>query len=168
MYATSNNRRRLFAALAAGMLGVGALALIDGGVPFSSAGAQGTDATSKRVSNARIMSFDATGVRLDALEVLSGDAAVKAAVAAGEIEAGEDLPNDFFIDNPDDTIVWVPMSPAATVEVFDCSTHECALAQVRLSDLVTGEVVPFNGKAAVWKVTTEDGTVVALEEIYLP
>ena len=168
MYSSTTSRRRLLAALVAATLGVGAFALVDGGIPFSAAGAQGTDTTPGRISSARIVKFEAAGVHLDALEVLSGEAAIKAAVAAGEVEPGEGLPNDVFIDDPDDTVVWAAMSPSATVQIFDCSTAECALAHVSFSDLAAGDVVPFNGKAAVWRVTTEGGTVVALEEIYLP
>jgi hypothetical protein len=38
-------------------------------------------------------------LRIDYAEMLTGDAAVAAAVEAGVIEPGEDLPNDYFISN---------------------------------------------------------------------
>lgn len=38
-------------------------------------------------------------ISIDYAEMLTGAAAIAAAVAAGEIEPGEDLPNDYFISN---------------------------------------------------------------------
>lgn len=53
-----------------------------------------------------ILSFD------DA-EMLTGDDARQAAVDAGLIEPGEDVPNDFFIANPDPTAVELQVASGA-------------------------------------------------------
>lgn len=57
-------------------------------------------------------------VSFDDAQMLTGEAARQAAVDAGIIEPGEDLPNDFFIANHDETSVELAVSDGAELFVI--------------------------------------------------
>ena len=56
---------------------------------------------------------DALMVSFDDAQMLAGEAARQAAVDAGLLEPGEDLPNDFFIANHDETSIELTVSDGA-------------------------------------------------------
>lgn len=119
----------------------------------------------------RLAIVDATAgrVELSVVEVLSGEEAREAAVLAGDLPAGEDLPNDVYIRDVPEAPRSLAIDAQADVEIVDCSgTDGCQLRPVAVADLLTATVRPLNGDAAVWSITTEGGTVTTLAEIYLP
>jgi len=116
----------------------------------------------------RIMSIDAPVRVIDVhlVEMLSGDEALAAARAAGEIGPGEDLPNDFYIREHPDEVFSITLDEA-TVEIVDC-TQQCQRVEVDTLDFVSGHVRPLNGPLAIFAVTVRDAKVVTFSEIYLP
>lgn len=118
------------------------------------------------------------GVRLhiDPADMLTGEAARAAAVAAGVIAPHEDLPNDFFIDNPTrdvfinivagdanlvvrsavDPAEDIPMTPAEFHRLFE-GTYEGEL----IYGIIPGQAIPMN-------VTITGGMVTAASQVYLP
>lgn len=111
---------------------------------------------------------------IDLAEFLTGDAADKAAADAGEIEAGEEVPNDYFIDNGQEEYVTIPLARNVTVRVVGDPP-----------ELVDGELGPFaeafaerpdeidpdsryRGVTSQYWVTVRNGQVTAIEEQYLP
>ncbi|MGH8958229.1 MAG: hypothetical protein ACRDVK_06100, partial [Acidimicrobiia bacterium] len=61
-----------------------------------------------------VLSIDDSEMTFDPAEILTGDAAHDAAVAAGVIAEAEDLPNDYFISNPDEESQTAVLSAAGT------------------------------------------------------
>lgn len=109
--------------------------------------------------------------------LLSGDEARQAAVADGVIAPGEDLPNDFYIDNPEPG----PLSIGAaddvdvTVLIFD-SSGAITETDITLADLAVAFTGDYPGVAIYGLVagefpvtlTVENGIVVDVEQVYLP
>lgn len=170
---TIHLRRRIGVAALATALGVGGLLLGDAvvdGPDTASAGAGQVDADRlpEGTSQARLMSASQDGtLLLDPLEVLSGEEAVRAARAAGEIVEGESLPNDVYLHDPDDRTVEMATTPAATVWLYDCWST-CDLAEVPLVDVLANRITYYGGTTPVIEVTVDDGVVTHISEIYLP
>ena len=61
-----------------------------------------------------VLSVDDSEMTFDRAEILTGEEAHDAAVAAGVISEDEDLPNDFFIANPDEESQSAALSAAGT------------------------------------------------------
>jgi hypothetical protein len=115
-----------------------------------------------------LLDVDARGtITLDRATMLSGDAAVRAALADGNLPDDGQLPNDFYIDNDAADSVVLQVAPAAVVQLYDC-TGGCELRSVPVGDLLTGDAVPFNGDGAFVDLEVEDGAVTALREVYFP
>lgn len=110
----------------------------------------------------------------DLAEFLTGDEADRAAAEAGEIEPGEDVPNDYFIVNEEETYVELALDADAEIrvvgsppELVDGELDAFAAA----FDLRPDEVDPastYRGVTSQYWLTVRDGTVVAIEEQYLP
>lgn len=111
--------------------------------------------------------LDGDVVTVDLVEVLSGDAARDAAVAAGVIADGEDLPNDVYVDDADARTWSVPLASDVTISLVDCGAG-CELVSVSSDDWRAGEVSPWNGEHALFDLTVVDGHVRTLAEIYTP
>lgn len=116
------------------------------------------------------------GPTLDLAEILTGEEARKAAVDAGVIEEGEDLPNDFFIDDADNKVETLTLADDAVIKVLSAMTPETYLT----IDAATLESI-FNGsyqgepvygigpdQAAPMDITVEGGVVTIVESVYLP
>lgn len=116
----------------------------------------------------RVTAKGAAEVSLDTVLVLSGAAAVRAAIADGELPEGEDtLPNDVYVrDRHADELV-LPLATDATVGVFDCSAG-CELVEVSMADWLSGAVTAYGGPDVPYEVTVHDGVVVRIAEQYLP
>ncbi|HEU4321219.1 MAG TPA: hypothetical protein VFS66_14205 [Acidimicrobiia bacterium] len=115
-------------------------------------------------------------LRIDPAEMLTGEEAREAAVDAGIIGQGEDLPNDFFILNEvegfepvpvgdgaefvlisgDDTSQQVLVDATTFAQIYDSGTHD---------EPVYG--IP-GGVPIVMNVTIADGVVTGAEAVYLP
>lgn len=115
-------------------------------------------------------------VEFDEAEMLTGDAAVEAAVDAGVIAEGEDLPNDFFIVDGGTSTVQLELADAVSIAVLSgddpATTIEVDLDV--LADLYDGSyegpavygIAP--GQPIAMNVHTTDGVVTAMEAVYLP
>lgn len=113
---------------------------------------------------------------IDPAEMLSGQEAHDAAVEAGFITEDEDLPNDFFIANPDVQTYLVPVADDATITVLSGEAVDRVLT-VSIDELATifdgtyeGEVVYgiFPGILVPFDVTIVDGTATVVAQVYTP
>ena len=57
----------------------------------------------------------------DEAEWLTGDEAQKAAVEDGQLQPGEPVPNDYYVRNPDERAVRLPVDEEAAVTAERCS-----------------------------------------------
>lgn len=118
--------------------------------------------------------FDGTAVFFDPAEIFTNEEAVKAARDDGAIAADEDLPNPFYIRNPDTAMVRVPVSKQFTVTVLDNqqldTTHRLDAGQ--FASLYCADGAPTwlysspENLAAVLRVSK--GLVVRADERYVP
>ena len=116
----------------------------------------------------------ARNLSIDLAEFLTGDAADKAAADAGEVAPGEEVPNDYFIDNGEEEYVTLPLAPNVAVrvvgdppELVDGELEPFAEAFTKRPD----EIEPdsrYRGVTSQYWVTVRDGQVAAIEEQYLP
>ena len=123
-----------------------------------------------------IRSVDVVGrtLSIDMAEFLTGDAADKAAADAGEIAPGEDVPNDYFIDNGEEEYVTLPLTRNVGVrvvgdppELVDGEFEPFAEAFTKRPD----EIEPdsrYRGVTSQYWLTVRDGEVAEIEEQYLP
>lgn len=117
-----------------------------------------------------------TVVTIDLAEILTGEEARRAAVEAGVIEEGEDLPNDFFIHDPDDKIEILTLADDAVIKVLSAMTPETYLSidAATLESLFNGSYTgePVYGISpdvpAPMDITVEDGLITSIESVYLP
>ncbi len=117
-----------------------------------------------------------TVVTIDLAEILTGEEARKAAVDAGVIEEGEDVPNDFFIFDPEDDVEILDLADSAVIEVISGTSPETYLTidADTLASLFNGSysgepvygISP--GMPAPMNITIEDGFVTTIESVYLP
>jgi len=126
-------------------------------------------ATAERVVTARIVAIDAAGpsITFTVLEVLTGQDARAAAVAAGAIAPGEDVPNDYWLREVGTDDETLPIDPAARVEVQDC-TSGCRPVPIDLATFLREQGRTVAGVAGVFEVTIANGTVTGLVEVYFP
>lgn len=115
-------------------------------------------------------------VSFDEAEMLTGDAARQAAVEADVIEPGEDLPNDFFIFNPDEAAVELRVASGA--EFFVISGTNVGVELVTdisgIESLYSGSyggppvygIVPAS--PIVMQVDISGGELVEAHAVYLP
>jgi hypothetical protein len=104
---------------------------------------------------------------LDAAVMLSGQEAVEAARADGQLPPDGQLPNDFYIDDDEASITILPVSDRLVVELYDC-TAGCELRAVDAQAFLRHQVQPYGGPEALVSVEVRGGAVVAVREIYVP
>jgi hypothetical protein len=110
----------------------------------------------------------------DEAEFLTGDEAQRAAEEDGVVPPGEPVPNDYYIRNPDKTTQTLPIATDAKITARRCSP--CRNGQPgNLEDFLaafmkTGQTYadPYRGAKGLYWLTIEDGTVVAIDEQYVP
>ena len=112
----------------------------------------------------------------DRAEMLSGEEARLAAVEAGVIAPDEQLPNDFFIDNPEERFDEVPV--ATDAEFFVIDGRDLAVEIVTdlegLESLLSGEydgppvygIAP--GMPIAMNVEISGGALTSAHAVYLP
>lgn len=113
---------------------------------------------------------------IDPADMLTGEQARAAAVVAGVIAPHEDLPNDFFIDNPNREIFTNTVSADATLIVSSAvdPAEEIYLTPRELHALFSGAyegeliygIIP--GQSIPMTVTVSSGLVTAAAQVYLP
>jgi hypothetical protein len=115
----------------------------------------------------RLVAIDARTVTVDLIEVLSGDAAVAAAKAAGvPLDDDGTLPNDVFVKDLGRRVT-VPVAGDGGFQIYDCSSG-CQLVGTTLAALSGGTATPYGGATAPFTLRVDHGMVVSLVEIYLP
>lgn len=121
----------------------------------------------------------ATVIGVDEAQMLTGLEAVAAARADGVIGADEDLPNDFYIRNPDDSTIQLSVSPDVVVTLQACYPDgECVTTEQVDGDtwsvLLGSEDDPglawqwYGAGALPYDFTIDNDVVVAAHEVYLP
>ena len=126
-----------------------------------------------------IAGIDETGAHsmgVDLAEMLTGEKARRAAVEDGVIEEGEDLPNDFYIDNPEIRYELIGVADGVIFEMItgDDTTKRIGLDVDDFAALYNDDyvgpgiygVVPFEPTAM--DVTVVDGLIGGAEAVYLP
>lgn len=114
------------------------------------------------------------GLLVDPAELLSGEDARRAAVEAGVIEEGEDLPNDFFIlDESDETSV-VPIADGADLALLLFEDGSPAETPVDYDEFVAAldgsnpDVYGVVDGVVPAMITIEGGELVSIVQTYLP
>jgi len=106
---------------------------------------------------------------VDYAQLLTGDEAVAAATAAG---AESPPPNDYFIVNDNTKLRTLPADPKMTVKVVSKSdgmvSGGYSMAFGEWYDVLIGMSGSSFVKDMPYWITIEDGTIVAIEEQYLP
>jgi hypothetical protein len=114
------------------------------------------------------------GLLVDPAEFLSGEEARQAAVEAGVIEEGEDLPNDFFIRDESDAASVVPIAEAAGFALLLFEDGTPAETPVDFDEFVAAldgsnpDVYGVMDGVIPATITIEDGEIVSVVQAYLP
>jgi hypothetical protein len=111
-------------------------------------------------------------ISIDYAEMLTGQEAVDAAVEAGYIAPGEDLPNDYFIrnDNPQKREFQVADDASLVTVTLDGGTEEVYVDWEVFAGFWT-EFVPEGAahlNAMPWWIERDGDTVISITEQYLP
>jgi len=122
---------------------------------------------------------DETGaatLMVDLAELLSGEVAREKAIEDGVIEEGEDLPNDFYIDNDEMRMELLHFAdePRISVVSGNDTSQRLEISEDQLWQLWEGEyageavygIAPFSPIAM--DVTVLDGEITEIGAIYLP
>ena len=120
--------------------------------------------------------YGPTMLTVDVAEMLTGEPAREAAVKAGVIGEDEELPNDFFIANPDSEVVRVKVAEDAVISVLSGESPDTPMIidGVTLESIYNGS---YNGPAVYGiapdqpfavNLTIVDGVATAVEAVYLP
>ncbi len=114
------------------------------------------------------------GLLVDPARMLTGEEARRAAVEAGVIEEGEDLPNDFFILDESDATSVVPIASAAEFALLlfeDGSPVETPVDYAEFVAVLDGsnpDVYGVVDGVIPATVTIEEGQVTGVVQTYLP
>jgi hypothetical protein len=124
----------------------------------------------------RTIDLEHRRLTFDVQQWLSGEAANEAAAAAGEIEPGDGVPNDYYIRNVSKAVRTLRLASHVTVTVSRCQ-GACGqylgsirgLAQsfqdnVRNADLAA----PYRGADSIYWITLRSGLVTRIDEQYTP
>lgn len=113
-------------------------------------------------------------VVVDPAELLSGEAARKAAIEAGVIAEGEELPNDFFIADPDDETFTVGVASDASYELMLFVEGSPVATEVSVDEVMQAlegsnpDVYGVADGVIPAMVTIADGRVTRISQVYLP
>jgi hypothetical protein len=110
----------------------------------------------------------------DEAEFLTGEEAQRAAEEDGKVSAGDPVPNDYYVRNPDKSTETLRVAADAEITARRCSL--CRKGQpgnvedFLASFMKTGQTYadPYRGAKSQYWLTIEDGTVVAIDEQYVP
>jgi hypothetical protein len=121
-------------------------------------------------------------VVVDSVEFLTGDEATAAAQEDGVIEEGEELPGGFYLRNPDPGLDVLTLGDVRVVTLQACFPESGPCVVERAADLDDWiELISDPGLAeerhgwdwygagsAPYRLTLQDGTIVQIQEQYLP
>lgn len=111
---------------------------------------------------------------IDYVQFLTGQAAIKAAIADGVIKAGETLDNDYYIRNQNPKLrTFIILAGASiTAETYFSGGNPVGKASLSLAEFqaAMSPSDPDNGsmRAAPWWITIKNSTVVKIAEQYIP
>jgi hypothetical protein len=114
----------------------------------------------------RLVRIDRQHVTVDLVQILSGEAARKAAEEAGELGEDGTLPNDVYVKDLGKRVT-VAVAGDGGFQVYDCSAG-CELVGTTLEALVDGSTRPYGGANAHVTFRVDHGEVISLVEVYLP
>lgn len=115
-------------------------------------------------------------ISVDVAEFLVGEEANKAALAAGAIEKGESVPNDYFVRNVDKSLLVLPVASDVSVTHVQCAPtcrekipgRFAAFAASFHDPEPKSLLVPYRGAQSQYWIIVARGEVVAIDEMYLP
>jgi hypothetical protein len=114
----------------------------------------------------RLVRIDRQHVTVDLVQILSGEAARKAAEEAGDLDEDGTLPNDVYVKDLGQRVT-VAVAGDGGFQVYDCSAG-CELVGTTLEALVDGSTRPYGGANAHFSFRVDHGEVISLVEVYLP
>ncbi len=110
-------------------------------------------------------------ISIDYAEMLSGQEAIDAAIAAGDLAPGEDLPNDYYIRNTNPELREFAVSPGVAITT---STWEGEFDKPVTWDVFASfwSASPPGGaeflRDSPWWIERDGQTVIKIDEQYLP
>lgn len=110
-------------------------------------------------------------IRIDYAELLTGEEAVAAAIAAGQLAPGEELPNDYFILNQNHTLREYVVSPSVAITTSTWNGEMEAPATWAEFASFWGATPPEGAahlKDSPWWIERDGPTVLRIDEQYLP
>jgi hypothetical protein len=116
----------------------------------------------------------AVTLAFDEAAFLTGKKAQEAAEAAGAVEPGESVPNDYYIRNPDKATKTYRLANDARITAKRCPlcrSGKPGEVAPFLASFMEGRqtyAAPYRGKYGLYWLTIEDGLVVAIDEQYVP
>jgi hypothetical protein len=116
----------------------------------------------------------AATLTFDEAEFLTGDEAQRAAVEDGALPPGEPVPNDYYIRNADKSTRTLLVATDAEITARRCPL--CRNGRPGNVDDFLGSFMkkgqtyadPYRGAESLYWLKIEDGTVVAIDEQYVP
>lgn len=116
----------------------------------------------------------AATLAFDEAEWLTGEEAQRAAEEDGKVPAGDPVPNDYYIRNPDKSTRTLVIVADAKITARRCAlcrdgkdgNLEDFLAAFMKKGLTLAD--PYRGAESQYWLTIEDDTVVAIDEQYVP
>ena len=116
-----------------------------------------------------------TTLAFDEADFLTGKEAQRAAEEDGVVEPGTPVPNDYYIRNPDKSTKTIPVANDAQITATRCPLCRngkpgqlgAFLAAFMKSENPTF-AKPYRGKFGLYWLTIEDGSVVRIDEQYVP
>ena len=110
----------------------------------------------------------------DEAQFLTGAAAQKAAEEDGAVGAGESVPNDYYVRNPDKTTRTLRIANDAKITAKRCQLcrhgHDGELGAFLASFMKQDRTyaTPYRGKYSQYWLTIQHDEVVAVDEQYVP
>jgi hypothetical protein len=160
-----------------------AVVLAIGAAVLAAYGCGGNDETSTPSDGrhfAYIQTIDTSStpatLTMDIAEFLSGEEANRAATEDGVIEEGDSVENDYYVRNPDETPVDLPITSDVSVTHVHCNGGCREDLPGTLADLAASFSDPepktlnddYRGAESQYWVIVQDDEVVAIDEFYLP
>jgi hypothetical protein len=136
-----------------------------------------TQAAAERFGYIRSVSTagPAATLTFDEAEFLTGEEAQRAAEEDGQVPAGDPVPNDYYVRNPDKSTVTLRVANDAEITARRCQL--CRDGQPGDVEDFLGAFMdpspktyadPYRGAKSQYWLRIEDGVVVAIDEQYVP
>ena len=109
-------------------------------------------------------------VTIDIAELLTGDAAVKAAIEDGVLEPGEtSIDNDYYVRNKNPKLRTAPVAPTAPVNVLaDPGSPDLSSGSLQELALSLSKVTSDDGPRLPVQIVASGGIVTRIDEVFFP